>query len=396
MSRFAYEGVRLGGEVVRGEIDAKSADDAKRSISRKGVAVRRVRKVRDVRTKLSLQDLARVTREFSVMLAAGLPVVEALQLVGEGARKPQEKTLLDDLAGRVSGGSSVAEAMRENTGTFPDLYLALVGAGEQSGTFDTMLLRIAEMLERSLQLRAKVRKALVYPCIVVVVALLVMAVMLVFVVPMMEDVFTGFGAQLPAFTRLVLDLSEGLARLWWQVALAGVMLTALLRWLLKRFDQLAMRCDRLLLRAPLVGKLLRESAMARFCETLATSFAAGTPLIDALAMLRGSAGNRVLAEAMMRVRGRVSEGELLHRAMRESGEFPALVVQMVRIGEESGTLDAMLARAAKHYRESVDELADGLSEALGPVVMMVLAVVVGGLLVAMYLPIFSLGDAFNG
>ncbi len=396
MSRFAYEGVRLGGEVVRGEIDANSVSEAKRHIGRNGVAVRRVWKARTFRRKLSLQDLARITREFSVMLAAGLPVVEALRLVGEGARRPQEKTLLDDLAVLVSGGSSVAEAMRENIGTFPDLYLALVGAGEQSGTFDTMLLRIAEMLERSLRLRAKVRKALVYPCIVVVVALLVMAVMLLFVVPMMEDVFAGFGAQLPAFTRLVLGLSESLAQLWWQIALAGVMLTALLRWLLKRFDQLAMRCDRLLLRTPLVGKLVRESAMARFCETLATSFAAGTPLIDSLEMLRGSAGNRVLAEAMMRVRGRVSEGELLHRAMRESGEFPALVVQMVRIGEESGTLDAMLARAAGHYRESVDELADGLSEALGPVVMMVLAVVVGGLLVAMYLPIFSLGEAFNG
>jgi len=396
MNRFAYEGVRLGGESVRGEIEASSAAQAKQIIWGTGVAVRRVRKIRAPRIRLSLQDLARVTREFSVMLAAGLPVVEALRLVGGGVRKPQEKALLEDLAVRVSGGSSVAESMRLNTGTFPDLYLAFVGAGEQSGTFDTMLLRVADMLERNLALRAKVRKALVYPCIVVVVAILVMVVMLLFVVPMMEDVFMGFGAELPAFTRLVLDLSEGIARLWWQLVLAGVAMTMLLRWLLKRYDQLALQCDRLLLSMPLVGKLLRESAMARFCETLATSFAAGTPLIDSLAMLSGSAGNRVLAGAMMRVRGRVSEGELLNQAMRESGEFPALVVQMVRIGEESGTLDAMLAKAAQHYHESVDALADGLSEALGPVVMMVLAVLVGGLLVAMYLPIFSLGTAFNG
>ncbi|MCY4041034.1 MAG: type II secretion system F family protein [Gammaproteobacteria bacterium] len=396
MNRFAYEGVRLGGEAVRGEVEARSMAEVKTMAWKQGVAVRRVRKVKTRKVRLPLVDLARVTREFAVMLAAGLPVVEALTLVSEGARRPQEQAVLEDLAERVAGGSSVAEAMRTGAARFPDLYLALVAAGEHSGTFDTMLLRIADMLERSLALRAKVRKALVYPCIVVVVAFLVMAVMLLFVVPMMEDVFVGFGAELPAFTRLVLDLSEGLARRWWQIVIALVTITLLCRWLLKRFDHIAYACDRLLLRMPLVGKLLRESAMARLCETLATSFAAGTPLIDSLAMLGDSVGNRVLVSALMRVRERVSQGELLHRAMRESSEFPTLVAQMVRIGEESGTLDTMLARAAAHYRDSVDELADGLSEALGPVVMMVLAVVVGGLLVAMYLPIFSLGSAFNG
>ena len=398
MTRFAYEGVRLGGEVVRAEVQAQSLAEAKRAIWQQGIAVRRVRKVREprVRVRLSMQDIARVTRQFSVMLGAGLPVVEALRLVAEGARRPQEKSLLDDLAEKVSAGSSVTEAMRAHHATFGELYLALLAAGEQSGTFDGMLVRIAELLERSLALRAKVRKALVYPCIVVVVALLVMAVMLLFVVPMMEDVFLGFGAQLPAFTRLVLDLSEGIARSWWMIVLAVLVLVLGFGFVHRRFARFAFGVDRLLLATPLVGKLLRESAMARFCETLATCLAAGTPLIDALVMLAASAGNRVLTAAIEALRGRVSEGELLHRAMRECGEFPALVVQMVRIGEESGTLDAMLRKAAGHYRESVDALADGLAEALGPLVMMVLAVLVGGLLVAMYLPIFSLGSAFQG
>ena len=398
VTRYAYEGVRLGGDTASGEVEAHSAAEAKALVWKQGIAVRRLGKIRASRRRirLSLQDLARFTRQFSVMLSAGLPVVEALSLVTEGARKADEKALLVDLAERVSAGSSVADAMDAHAATFGDLYLALVVAGEQSGTFDAMLMRIAEMLERSLALRAKVRKALVYPCIVVVVAMLVMAVMLLFVVPMMEDVFLGFGAQLPAFTRLVLDLSEALGRAWWVFALGVPGLFVAVRWLLKRCSRLAFAATRLLLALPLVGKLLRESAMARLCETLATSFAAGTPLIDALSMLARSAGNRVLVAAIESVRVRVSEGELLHRAMRESAEFPALVVQMVRIGEESGTLDAMLLKAAAHYTESVDELADGLSEALGPVVMMVLAVLVGGLLIAMYLPIFSLGSALGG
>lgn len=396
--RYAYEGVRLGGEATRGELQATSLAEAKRLVWQQGIAVRRLRKVSapSRSAKLSAEDLARITRQFSVMLSAGLPVVEALQLVTEGARKPQETALLSDLATQVSAGRSVADAMRTHAGTFGELYLALVAAGELSGTFDNMLLRIAEMLERGIALRTKVRKALVYPCIVVIVALLVMAVMLLFVVPMMEDVFTGFGAELPAFTRLVLDLSEGFARAWWVIGFTLLVVGLVCSWTLRRFPAFALQKDRLLLHSPLVGKLLRESAMARFCETLATSFAAGTPLIDALQMLAPSAGNRVLTRAIEHLRNRVSTGELLHMAMRESGEFPAFVVQMVRIGEESGTLDAMLRRAAGHYRESVDELADGLSEALGPVVMMVLAVLVGGLLVAMYLPIFSLGSAFGG
>lgn len=398
MPRYAYQGVLLGGKSAEGEVEAMNAAEAKRIMLRKGVAVRRLRRLAQSnrRHKASLEGLARMTRQFSVMLSAGLPVVEALHLVADGARKDSERSLFGDLAQQVANGTSVAEAMRCHAHTFSPLYLALVSAGEQSGTFDVMLLRIAEMLERSLALRAKMRKALVYPSIVMLVALMVMAVMLIFVVPMMESVFQGFGAELPAFTRLVLDLSDGLARRWWTLPMVFILLVVAYKWLVTRFEGFALLVDRLLLKAPLMGKLMLESRMARFCETLATSFAAGTPLIDALTLLAPIAQNRVLSGAVLLVRDRVSHGESLHGAMRESEAFPGFVVQMVRIGEESGRLDTMLLRAAKHYSESVDELADGLSEALGPVVMMVLAVLVGGLLIAMYMPIFSLGGALGG
>lgn len=398
MHRYAYEGVLLGGGPAQGEIDALSVAEAKRIMLRRGVSVRRVRKLADHSrsTKLPLDALAKMTQQFSVMLSAGLPVVEALHLVADGARKQAERAVLRDLAEQVSTGKSVADAMRQYSATFSPLYRALVNAGEQSGTFDAMLARIALMLERNLALRAKIRKALVYPCIVVTVAILVMAVMLVFVVPMMESVFQGFGAELPAFTRFVLDLSDGLARHWWMFSLAFILTAITFKWLVNRFDRIALLVDRLLLKLPLVGKLLVESSMARCCETLATSFAAGTPLIEALTMLAPSAQNRMIQHAILMVRDRVSAGEPMHKAMRESGTFPNLVVQMVRIGEESGKLDTMLLRAAKHFSDSVDELADGLSEALGPVVMMVLAAVVGGLLIAMYMPIFSLGGALGG
>ncbi len=398
MRRYAYEGILLGGARTSGEIEALNEAEARRVMLRKGVSIRHLRRVAasSRAAKMSRQALAGMTRQFSIMLAAGLPVVDALRLVAEGARKPQERALLDDLADQVSAGHSVADALRKHQSTFTPLYIALVNAGEQSGAFDVMLMRVADMLERSLAVRAKVKKALVYPCVVVLVAIVVMAVMLIFVVPMMDSVFQGFGAELPAFTRLVLDLSESLARLWWVVLAGAILLGATLRWSLKRFDGFALLVDRFLLRVPLVGKLLLESTLARFCETLATSFAAGTPLIEALTMLAPSAQNRVLSQAILTVRDQVSVGEPLHKAMRESGSFPDLVVQMVRIGEESGRLDSMLSRAARHFSEAVDTLADGLSEALGPVVMMVLAVLVGGLLVAMYMPMFSLGGALGG
>ena len=401
MRRYAYEGVLLGGQSAQGELEALNVAEVKRVMLRRGVAVRRVRRVRmmehaSTRTKLSLDALAKMTRHFSVMLSAGLPLVEALHLVAQGARKARERALLSDLAQQVSTGKSVAEAMRCHPASFSPIYLALVHAGEQSGTFDVMLSRIAQTLERNLALRAKMRKALVYPCIVMLVAILVMAVMLIFVVPMMESVFQGFGAELPVFTRLVLDLSDAFARRWWVFALTILVLAVMFRWLAGRFDRFALLVDRLLLKLPIAGKLIRESSMARFCETLATSFAAGTPFIEALTMLAPSARNRVLSQAILAVRDRVSAGELLHQAMHKSGGFPSLVIQMVRIGEESGELDTMLLRAAKHYSDSVDELAEALSEALGPVVMMVLAVLVGGLLIAMYMPIFSLGGALDG
>lgn len=396
--RYAYEGVVRGGKRVQGEVEATSQAEARRLMLKQGVVVRRVRSLdkRFASTKLSLTALARITRQAAVMLGAGLPVVESLNLLAEGARKDAEREILQSLARDVAAGKSVADAMGAYPKSFDSLYRGLVAAGEQSGTFDTMLLRVAEMLERTLALRAKVRKALVYPAIVVVVAMLVMAVMLIFVVPMMESVFEGFGAELPAFTQLVLELSDMLVRIWWWLPAGAVAAWLCSRWVVRKFTLVRHLLHRVLLGVPVVGKLLRESVMARFCETLATCFAAGMPLIDALSTLAPMAQNLVLTTAVHRVRESVSIGKLLHLGMQESGEFPAFAIQMVRIGEESGTLDTMLLRAARHYSESVDELADGLSEALGPVVMMVLAVIVGGLLVAMYLPIFSLGNAFGG
>lgn len=398
MRRYAYEGVVLGGDRVQGEIQAVSLADARRLMLNKGVAVRRLRSLGSERAspKLSTEALARITRQVAVMLGAGLPLFEALNLVAEGARKDDELRVLKALANDVSAGKSISDALSAHPRTFDSLYRGLVTAGEQSGAFDSMLMRVAEMLDRALALRGKIRKALVYPCIVVVVAALVMAVMLVFVVPMMESVFEGFGAELPAFTQFVLRLSDALMRSWWWMLLLCALLGTGCKWVLAKIERIRRVAHRALLSLPLVGKLLRESAMARYCETLATCFAAGMPLIDALAIIAPTAANLVLSSAILDVRDRVSVGELLHLAMQESGEFPSFLIQMVRIGEESGTLDTMLLRAARHYRDSVDEVADGLSEALGPVVMMLLAVIVGGLLVAMYLPIFSLGNALGG
>ncbi len=398
MRRYAYEGVVLGGDRVQGEIQAVSLADARRLMLNKGVAVRRLRSLGSERAspKLSTEALARITRQVAVMLGAGLPLFEALNLVAEGARKDDELRVLKALANDVSAGKSISDALSAHPRTFDSLYRGLVTAGEQSGAFDSMLMRVAEMLDRALALRGKIRKALVYPCIVVVVAALVMAVMLVFVVPMMESVFEGFGAELPAFTQFVLRASDALTRSWWWMLLFCALLIVGCKWVLAKIERIRRLAHGVLLAVPLVGKLLRESAMARLCETLATCFAAGMPLIDALEIIAPTAANLVLSSAILDVRDRVSIGELLHLAMQESGEFPSFLTQMVRIGEESGTLDTMLLRAARHYRDSVDEVADGLSEALGPVVMMLLAVIVGGLLVAMYLPIFSLGNALGG
>ena len=325
------------------------------------------------------------------MMAAGVPLVQAFEIIGRGHEKPAMQDLIMTIKADVESGTALAHSLEKHPNYFDDLFCNLVDAGEQSGALETLLDKIAMYKEKTEELKGKVKKALFYPTAVLVVAFIVSGILLLFVVPQFQELFQGFGADLPAFTQMVINLSEFMQKYWWLV-LFGVG-AAVFGFINAKKRSLAFRqaLDRFSLKIPVIGAILEKSAIARFARTLATMFAAGVPLVEAMESVAGATGNSVFEQATLRMKDEVATGTQLQQSMRSTNLFPNMVVQMVAIGEESGSLDEMLSKVADFYEQEVDNLVDGLSSLLEPLIMAILGVVVGGLVIAMYLPIFKLG-----
>ncbi len=398
---FLWEGTDRQGKKTKGEIDSSTPAVAKAELRRQGINATKVKK----KTKSLLSggggsvkpgDIALFTRQMATMMRAGVPLVQSFEIVADGSDKPKLAELIRSIRDDVAGGSNFASALRKHPIYFDDLFCNLVEAGEQSGALETMLDRIATYKEKTESLKAKVKKAMTYPIAVLVVAFVVTGILLIYVVPQFEQVFAGFGAELPAFTQMVIGLSE-FVQAWWFIILAGVIASVVgFSMAKRRSEKLRRALDRISLKAPIAGNIIEKSAVARFSRTLSTTFAAGVPLVDALNSVAGSTGNSVYVDAVYRVRDDVSTGQQLNFSMKSTGVFPNMVIQMVAIGEEAGALDAMLDKAATYYEEQVDNLVDNLTALMEPMIMAVLGVLVGGLIIAMYLPIFQLGAVVGG
>lgn len=393
---YTYKGVDRKGNKVDGEIDGSSQALVKAQLLKQGIRVNSVRKKPKPLfggggKAIKPADIAVFSRQLATMMKAGVPLVQAFDIVADGLENPRMRTLVLSIRDDVASGGGFAASLRSHPKYFDDLFCNLVEAGEQSGALETMLDRIATYKEKTEALKAKIKKAMTYPIAVVVVAVVVTAILLIKVVPQFASTFSSFGADLPAFTLFVVGLSD-LAQERWFVALLGTGAFIFgFRELKRRSDSFAYLVDRYVLKLPVVGNIIYLSIMARFGRTLSTTFAAGVPLIDALTSVAGAAGNRIYRDAILQVRDDVSTGLQLNAALRAKGIFPILLVQMAAIGEESGALDAMLEKVAIYYEEAVDNQVDNLTALLEPIIMSVLGVLVGGLLIAMYLPIFQLG-----
>ena len=393
---FVWEGKDKQGRKTKGEISSSTPAIAKAELRRQGIVAQKVKKKSAGISfggggKVKPADIALFTRQMSTMMRAGVPLVQAFDIVSEGVDKPKLRDLIRAVRQDVASGNSFASSLRRHPNEFDDLFCNLVDAGEQSGALETMLDRIASYKEKTESLKAKVRKAMTYPIAVMVVAVIVSGILLVKVVPQFEQVFAGFGAELPAFTKMVIGFSEFAQAYWFIIVIAGIGIGFAFSEIHKRSKPLRDTLDRLVLKLPIAGDIIEKSSIARFARTLSTTFAAGVPLVDALGSVAGSTGNNVYVEAVYRVRDDVSTGQQLNFSMRNTGVFPNMVIQMVAIGEEAGALDDMLDKSASYYEEQVDNAVDNLTALMEPMIMSVLGVLVGGLIIAMYLPIFQLG-----
>ena len=393
---FLWEGMDRKGSRVKGESQASSEILLKADLRRQGINPLKVKKKAKPLfggkgKKITSKDIAVFARQLATMMTAGVPLVQAFEIIGRSHEKPLMQDLVLGIKADVESGTNLADSLEKQPKYFDDLFVNLVGAGEQSGTLETLLDKIATYKEKTEELKGKVKKALFYPAAVIVVAFIVSAILLIFVVPQFQDLFEGFGADLPVFTQMVISLSEFLQTYWW--AVFGGIGIAIFGFITakKRSPALRRGLDILSLKIPIVGNILEKSAIARFARTLSTMFAAGVPLVEAMDSVAGATGNALFYEATMKMKDDVSTGTQLQQSMKQTGVFPNMVVQMVAIGEESGSLDEMLGKVADFYEEEVDNLVDGLSSLLEPLIMAVLGVMVGGLVIAMYLPIFKLG-----
>lgn len=394
---YVYKGVDKRGKKIEGEISGSSPAVVKAQLLKQGVRANAVRKKPKPlfgggKKKIKPLDIAIFTRQMATMMKAGVPLVQSFDIVAEGAENQSLAELIRAIREDVAAGGSFAGALNKHPKYFDELFCNLVESGEQSGALETMLHRIAIYKEKTEQLKAKIKKAMTYPIAVIVVAVIVTGILLVKVVPEFATTFQSFGANLPAFTLFVLGLSD-LAQAYWFhfIIISGLTIFSFkhIKQKSKKFRRLL---DTLILRAPVVGKIVNEAIVARFARTLSTTFAAGVPLIDALSSVAGATGNAIYEDATIKIRDEVSTGTQLNVALRHSKIFPSMLLQMSAIGEESGALDDMLDKVANFYEESVDNMVDNLTSLLEPLIMSVLGVLVGGLLVAMYLPIFQLGN----
>ncbi|WP_027897248.1 type II secretion system F family protein [Zestomonas thermotolerans] len=395
-SVFAWEGTDRKGVRVKGELSGQNPALVKAQLRKQGINPTKVRKkstsLLSAGKKIKPGDIALFTRQMATMMKAGVPLLQSFDIIAEGFDNPNMRKLVDEVKQEVAAGNSLAASLRKKPQYFDDLYCNLVESGEQSGALETLLDRIATYKEKTESLKAKVKKAMIYPVAVIVVAIIVSAILLIKVVPQFQEVFSSFGAELPAFTMMVIGLSE-LLQEWWFIVLLLMFGTAfLLKEAHKRSEKFRDWVDRSVLRLPIIGDILFKSAVARFARTLSTTFAAGVPLVDALDSVAGATGNVVFRNATNKIKSDVSTGMQLNFSMRTTGIFPSMAVQMTAIGEESGALDDMLGKVASFYEEEVDNKVDGLTSLMEPMIMAVLGVLIGGLIIAMYLPIFQLGS----
>ncbi|MEN8720606.1 MAG: type II secretion system F family protein [Oceanococcaceae bacterium] len=395
LKRFNYQGVNKSGSKITGIIEAPTDAQARLTLTKQGLAAVKVQPRIELfgtgEKKITTQDIAVFSRQLATMMKAGVPLVSALAIVSKGHENPSMGKLLDTIRGDIESGSSLAEALSHHPKYFDGLFVNLVSAGEKSGALESLLHRIATYKEKSEALRKKVKKALTYPIAVLVIAVIVTAILLIFVVPQFQDLFQGFGADLPAFTLFVIKLSAFMQAYIMYIIAAVVAIGFAYAQAHKRSYAFRKFVDRLALKLPVVGDIQNKSAVARFSRTLATMFAAGVPLVDALDSVAKAAGNIVYEEAIMTMREQVMTGVQLQVTMEQVGLWPPMATQMIAIGEESGALDDMSEKVAEFYEGEVDNLVDNLSALMEPMIMAVLGVLVGGLVVAMYLPIFKLG-----
>ncbi|RTL30661.1 MAG: type II secretion system F family protein [Burkholderiales bacterium] len=390
---YEWEGKDRNGKIVRGEMRAGGEAMVGATLRRQGILVQKVKKRRvSGGSSIKPKDIAIFTRQLATMMKAGVPLLQSFDIVARGSTNPRVTKLLNDIRGDVETGTSLSAAFRKHPLYFDALYCNLVEAGEAAGILETLLDRLATYQEKTIAIKQKIKSALTYPVAVLVVAFVVVAVIMIFVIPAFKEVFTSFGADLPAPTLFVMGMSEIFVKYWWAIfgSIGGGLYFFFQTW--KRSEPMQKRMDRLLLKMPVFGDLLFKSAVARWTRTLSTMFAAGVPLVEALDSVGGAAGNAVFAEATEQIQKDVSTGTSLTTAMQSTNLFPVMVLQMGAIGEESGSLDQMLGKAADFYEEEVDEAVKALSSLMEPFIIVILGTIIGGIVVSMYLPIFKLGQ----
>jgi len=394
---FTWEGMDRKGNKVKGEIPGQNITLVKAELRKQGIVANKVKKkatsmLGPRKKKISPLDIALFTRQLATMMKAGVPLVQSFEIVADGHDNPSMRELLLRIKSDIEGGNNLANSLRAHPAYFDDLFVSLVESGEQSGALETMLDRIAIYKEKTEALKAKIKKAVKYPIAVLVVAAIVTAILLIKVVPTFQDLFGSFGAELPAFTQMVIHMSEWLQTWWWAVLIFGFLFGVAFKEAKQRSEAFRNWIDRTVLKLPVVGDITYKATIARYARTLATTFAAGVPLVEALDSVSGATGNVVYKNAVNRIRDDVSSGTQLNFSMKSTGVFPAMAVQMTAIGEESGALDTMLDKVATYYEDEVDNAVDSLTSLLEPIIMAFLGIVVGGLIIAMYLPIFQLGQ----
>jgi type IV pilus assembly protein PilC len=393
---FLYKGINRKGDKRHGEIKATSVAEAKAMLRQQGVTPSAVKKkpksLFGDEKRISAMDIAVVTRQIATMLGAGVPLVQSIDLIANGSDNKSLRSLMQKISVKIQAGLPLSDTLREHPKYFDDLYCDLVKSGEQSGALDRIFDRIAIYKEKAEALKSKIKKAMFYPAAVMVVAGIVTSILLIFVVPQFAEIFGSFGAELPGFTLFVLGISELMQQYWWVVLAAVIAAGYLIGKGYRNSLKFRTACDAMLLKAPIFGTIFNKAAVARYARTLSTTFAAGVPLIEALESAAGASGNEIYKKAILDIRDEVSSGNQMHFAMKQTSQFPEMVVQMVSIGEESGSLDSMLAKVANIYEQEVDDAVDGLTALLEPLIMAVLGVIIGGLIIAMYLPIFQMGN----
>ncbi len=393
-NQFFWEGTDSNGKKIKGKSMAANEASVRAEMRRRGLAPSKIRKQSALfkkSGKVRSEDICIFSRQLATMLAAGIPMVQSFDIVGNGHDNPAMQKLIMAVKADVEGGTCLADALARHPLYFDDLFVNLVSAGEQAGALESLLDKIATYKEKTEAIKKKIKKALFYPAAVLVIAIIVTTILLIFVIPEFESLFSGFGADLPSFTRMVIDLSHFVRNKgFYIVAITGGAVYAFI-YAHKRSRKMRAIEDRILLKVPVIGPILKKSCIARFARTLSTMFAAGVPLVEGLQSVAGATGSIVYENAVLEIRDEVSTGTRLQQCMENTGLFPNMVIQMIAVGEESGSLDEMSAKVADFYEDDVDNAVDGLSSLLEPIIMSILGVLVGGLVVAMYLPIFKMG-----